>query len=525
MEYKGVETHNKNKRKVRKRMDKYCIYLRKSRKDIEAEKLGEGETLAKHKNILTSLAARQGYYIEKIYSEIVSGETIKDRPEIQKMIEDCYAGKYKGILIIEISRLSRGNQGDAQIILDCLKYSNKNNGVLVITPTKIYDIAHNADDEEYLEFELFMSRREYKMINKRQQRGKLQAIVEGNYMGSYRPYGWNIKKTKVYRTLEPHPTEFEWCKKMYEWKVNEKMTPFKIAKRLTMLGVPTYYGASEWNRAAVVDILKNPVNMGKVRWNDRMQVKTMKDGEIVTSRPRSTHSEQYMLFDGKQPLMVDEETWMKANEDFKPDRTKANFKLINPLAGILVCKKCGKAMAYHSYRSKKGASPRFNHQQSINCKVKSVVVTDALNAVIHGLKLYIEDFQMKIDNLPTNNETAIEAQISALNNEAKKIERKLSKLFDSWENETITDNEFVERKTIHNERIENIKKEIAKLEISIPEKEEYEEKILLLSQALESLLDDEVDAAEKNEFLKAVVDKIEYSRENNAEFILDIFLK
>ena len=32
-------------------MDKYAIYLRKSRADLEAEKLGEGETLARHKKI------------------------------------------------------------------------------------------------------------------------------------------------------------------------------------------------------------------------------------------------------------------------------------------------------------------------------------------------------------------------------------------------------------------------------------------------------------------------------------------
>ena len=65
------------------RMDRYVIYLRKSRADVEAEKLGEGETLARHKKILTELAARKGLYVEKIYEEIVSGETIEARPEIQ----------------------------------------------------------------------------------------------------------------------------------------------------------------------------------------------------------------------------------------------------------------------------------------------------------------------------------------------------------------------------------------------------------------------------------------------------------
>ena len=169
---------------------KYAIYLRKSREDIEKEKLGEGETLARHKKILTELAARKGLYIGEIYQEIISGaETIEDRKEIKRLIEDCYAGKWAGILIMEVSRFSRGNQGDAQQIMDCLRYGNNNNGVLVFTPSKIYDVAHNPDDSEYMEFELFMSRREYKMIKRRMDAGKDAAIADGDYMGSYRPYG------------------------------------------------------------------------------------------------------------------------------------------------------------------------------------------------------------------------------------------------------------------------------------------------------------------------------------------------
>ena len=68
-------------------LDHYAIYLRKSRADIEAEKLGEGETLARHKKILTELAARKGLYVEKIYQEIVSGaESIKTALPLPKSI-------------------------------------------------------------------------------------------------------------------------------------------------------------------------------------------------------------------------------------------------------------------------------------------------------------------------------------------------------------------------------------------------------------------------------------------------------
>ena len=511
-----------------KALDRYAIYLRKSRADIEAEKLGEGETLARHKKILTELAARKGLFVEKIYQEIVSGaESINDRPVIKQLIEDCYKGLYRGIIIIEVTRLSRGSQGDAQIILDCLKYANMNKGLLVITPTKVYDVAHNHDDEEYMEFELFMSRREYKMIKRRMDRGRTQAVVEGNYMGSYRPYGYDILKTKTARTLLPNEEEAPIVKLMFEWTVKDNMTPGKIARKLTTMGVPTYTGDPEWNECTIRTILQNPTYIGKVKWNDRMRVKTMENGELVSSRPRANHTEHYMEYEGKHKdhALVDEETFYAAAAKFRSDKTKSGLKLINPLAGILVCKNCQKTMAYQPYKKKPNTEPRFLHKQSQLCKVKSVIASDVMNAIAHSLKLYIEDFECKVDNLPDVDENTIVGQLEVLQAELRKAEKKLARLFDAWEDEKISDNEFVQRKAVNTERIEAIKQQMDELEDSIPEKEEYQEKIMMLSDALDALLDENLDADIKNEYLKQIIDRIEFSRENNTEFIIDVFLK
>lgn len=505
--------------------DVYAIYLRKSRADIEAEKLGEGETLARHKKILTELAARKGLYVEKIYQEIVSGETIEARPEIQTLIADCYAGKYRGIIIIDVDRLSRGNQGDMQTIMDCLRYSNNRSGLLVVTPTKTYDVAHSPDDEEYMEFVLFMSRREYKTIQKRLDRGRKQAVVEGNYMGSYRPYGYNIHKTRTCRTLVANEEEAPIVKKIFEWTVKENITPGAIAKRLDLMGVPTYKGDPEWSLATVKTILTNPTYMGKVRWNDRMQVKMMVDGKLVSSRPRSNHTDHYMLYDGKHKGLVDEETFNKASERFYSDKTKSNLKLQNPFAGILICAKCEKAMVYRGYASRPNTEPRIMHKSSKMCKVKSASFNDVSKAIVHGLKMYIEDFEIKLDAMPEIDENSIQEQISILEKEAKRIEKVLSKIYNAWENDDLSDNEFVQRKTVNLERIEKIKKQINELEMSTPEKDDYEEKILKLSDALDCLLDDNLDADIKNEYLKRIIDRIEFSRDNNEEFILDIDLR
>lgn len=63
-------------------MERLAMYLRKSRADLEAESRGEGETLAKHKKALMRTAKQLGLNIVRIREEIVSGESLFHRPEM-----------------------------------------------------------------------------------------------------------------------------------------------------------------------------------------------------------------------------------------------------------------------------------------------------------------------------------------------------------------------------------------------------------------------------------------------------------
>ena len=179
----------------------------------------------------------------------------------------------------------------------------------------------------------------------------------------------------------------------------------------------------------------------------------------------------------------------------------------------------------HQANKKNTAAPRFCHRQSVKCKVKSAFESDVLKALIHSLKLYIEDFELKVNNLPDVDENTITAQIEALQKKMQATKKKLNKAFDDYEEGVYTSNEFIERKAKHNATLESLRRQIIDLEASIPEKEEYEEKIIMFTEALDSLLDEDLDADVKNEYLKRILKKIEFSRENDGEFILDVYLK
>lgn len=163
--------------------DSYAIYLRKSREDIEAENYGEGETLARHEKILKNLAERRGLPINKIYREVVSGETISERAEMQKLLRDVENEKWAGVLVVEVERLARGDTSDQGRVAKAFKYSHTK----IITPMKEYN-PDNEFDEEYFEFGLFMSRREYKTINRRLQRGREVSVSEGKFARKYCPF-------------------------------------------------------------------------------------------------------------------------------------------------------------------------------------------------------------------------------------------------------------------------------------------------------------------------------------------------
>lgn len=130
-----------------------ALYLRKSR---EEETETREATLARHERMLLDYCAHNGLTVAETYREVVSGESLDARPEARAMLEAVAEGKFGGVAVIELERLSRGNQIDQVEIMETFKKS----GTKIYTLNKVYDLAgENEFDEEFFEFGLFMSRR------------------------------------------------------------------------------------------------------------------------------------------------------------------------------------------------------------------------------------------------------------------------------------------------------------------------------------------------------------------------------
>ena len=128
----------------------YLIYLRKSRSDSPLETVEE--VLEKHEKQLQDFAIRtfgQPIPEENIFREVVSGETIADRPEMKSVLSRMESKNIEGVLVIEPQRLSRGDLVDCGNIIRAFKYTNTK----ILTPLKTYDL-HDRFDEKFFKDEL-----------------------------------------------------------------------------------------------------------------------------------------------------------------------------------------------------------------------------------------------------------------------------------------------------------------------------------------------------------------------------------
>lgn len=493
----------------------YAIYLRKSREDIESEKYGEGETLARHEKILTTLAEKRNLHISKIYREVVSGETISERKEMQKLLKDVENEKWTGVLVVEVERLARGDTADQGRVSKAFKYSHTK----IITPVKTYD-PDNEFDEEYFEFGLFMSRREYKTINRRLQRGREISVSEGKFVGNISPFGYDrvkLKDSKGY-TLSINQDESPIVKEIFRLYTFESNTIGSVVKQLNDMKLKPRV-SNEWTISSVKDILSNPTYIGKIVWNRRKQKKKTKNGHIIISRPRN---QDYLIYNGLHEPIIDNKTWELVQEKRKQNTPKVKHSNIiqNPLVGLVFCEKCGKPMQRRPYaKADKPATLMCSNSKCDNVSSKLYIVE---NKIIEALKIWLEnykvDYEVK-DNSNTENTKIIEKSISTTKKELEKENTKLDKIYDFLENEIYSKDEFISRSKAIKDNIEILENKLKEYNELLNRNNEIQNEKETIIPKLKNVIDlyDKLATAEdKNILLKSIIAKVTYLKTNKA---------
>ncbi|WP_110291922.1 recombinase family protein [Lachnotalea glycerini] len=498
----------------------YCMYLRKSRADTEAEMHGEGETLARHRTILMSTAKMLHINITKQYEEVVSGETIASRPVMQQLLIDIENGDWNGVLVVEVERLARGDTIDQGIMAQAFKFSNTK----IITPSKTYD-PNNEFDEEYFEFGLFMSRREYKTINRRLQAGRMSSINEGKWVSNKAPYGFERVKLDNEKgfTLSPIQSQADIVKMIFNLYAygedgENRIGVSLICRKLNQLNVPTATGNREWLPCVINGILRNPTYIGKIRWNSRKTVKQSVNGVVTKTRPRNQNKD-CTIVDGLHPAIIEEDLFNKVQDllSYNPPRpVNTRNKIANPLAGLVVCGNCNRNMVRRPYNN-------HTHADTIICPYpECATVASNLSmvedAIIEHMQQLVKDYELNesVNNYDSS-ENNISVKINLLNKhkgEFQKLNKQKNSLYDLLEQGIYSNEEFTERSQLIKNRINETIKLIDSLEQKIADEQLREKKVSVFIPKCKNLLDSyyDLNAASKNSLLKELITKVVYTK-------------
>ncbi len=465
----------------------YAIYLRKSR--AEEQETGSFETLDHHYQILTETANKYGIKIHKVYRELVSGDSISARPEMQKLLKEVNLGIYDGVLVTEISRLARGRTLDQGTVSEAFR----NTGTLIITPSKIYDPSDESD-ETYFDFELFLARQEYKYIRKRMERGKQLSIQQGRFTGGIAPLGYD----KNNGTLVPNdfaPIVVSMFKRFSEGhSIKSIANDFR----------ETYH--TGMNENTLRQIFRNPAYIGRSHINTKVK-RISKDGNPYWMRQKGESIPG--IWEGIVPQDLFEQVNNKL--DCQSARCTTDKTLQNIFAGVLRCEKCGRVMILAKKHTKNGVKMALEHiryvGQECRCSRSDYFevcreIYETMSKELPKIKISGEDQEIDQSPLKSQLEKAIKAKES---------------LYDSYDLGVYTPEEFIQRRNRWDSTIKSLNEQL-----KTPKKRILPD--ISTDEVLEYLKDPLKDPVKANIFLRNVCEKITYAKESPSdEVVLTIY--
>lgn len=306
-----------------------AIYAR-----VSTDRQREKQTIASQLRLLPEYAKSQGWSITDQYvDDGRSGETVEDRPEFRRLLDDAAIGAFDILLVIDLDRITRSKKStEGAFVYD---YLRENKIKIATTSQGIIDL--DDEDQDFLVgIKRELAKWEKRKIIARMMRGKREAARQGSRRyGCIDPYGYawipagDDPRRGGYQVNEP---EAKVVREIFRLAVDDGLGISMIAFRLNEEGHRT--------RA-----LKRRGRYGQVsgRWA------TSSIGKILHSR---TYLGEFRVFRRSDeiiirvPPIVDPEIWNAAQVAVQGRRPEQKWSHERQylLSGIAVCGICNAAM-------------------------------------------------------------------------------------------------------------------------------------------------------------------------------------
>ena len=502
-------------------MERYLMYLRKSRMDTDFDDVSVEETLNRHRHILEAFCKERRLNVVETLEEVVSGESLSARPKMLHLLDLVNTGMYAGVVCIDIERLSRGSSLESGYSMQVLQ----TNSCKIITPSKTYDL-QNESDEQFTDMKFMFSRYELKTITKRLVRGRNQSASEGKFLGSMAPYGYRAYKLPGTKgnSLQIEPNEAEIVRMIFDMYGRQGIGYNTIAYQLNQMHIPSRTGT--WGQTSITNILNNEVYLGKIRWRHEPTKRIVKDGMLVKKRVKS---HDYELYQGLHEPIITQEQWdsVKAVQNSRNHASVHKDKrLMNPFASILFCEKCGAVLKRNVPGKSQHTSPWYRcPTRGCNCRTMKCDFVE--EAVVNAMREWLSEYTIKVDTEQPPQADPTETALNLIQQQLLELQSQQDKICEYLEKGVYTIEMFSKRNDTLTREMQKLQKAEADLQKKQATKNGEKEAVKELIPTTQRILDSypHLSIAEKNSLWKIVLEKITAYRTPEGEFSLHLYPK
>ncbi|WP_270598954.1 recombinase family protein [Clostridium baratii] len=502
-----------------------AIYCRVS----TVEQAEEGYSVDEQRRRCIEYCDKEGHEVFKVYEDRgISGKNISGRPGLKDLLKNANDKKFDLVVVWKLNRISR-RLIDILNIVDTL---DKNN-IAFRSLTESFETETPAGK---LQLNIMGAISEF-------ERGTIADNVKMGMMARAREGKWNGGKVLGYDVVEI-PSE---GKKRKETKlvINEKeaMTVRRIfelyseghgykatVNRVNKEGHKSKRG-NAFSTASIKEILKNPVYIGKIRYNVRQD---------WNEKRRKNINPNPILVDGEHDAIIDNETWEKVQIILK-DRSKTHNRVYDsefPLSGLLKCPVCGASMTIsRSYHKRKDGTKKvaeyyacgnWKNKGTAVCNSNSIRAKVADETVISKLIETVNNellLKKVINNINKNKSSKLKPKLDEMNVVNKEIDRLSSKKNSSielFEDGILTKSELAERIKKLNEEIDTLKFRLDELKQDVMLAEGKPVPFELVSQVMNKfgeIFKESSTRQQRKQLLNLLVSKITIDKSRNIDSI------
>lgn len=204
-------------------------------------------------------AEENGWELVDIYAdEGISGVSVKNRPQLKRLLQDCKAGKIDRVIIKSVSRLGRN-------VVELMEIANslRETGVAIYFDTDKIDTS-NGYDPILLSMKAIIAENESRSISENMQWSVRRRFQDGTYIQGKDPYGYYHDDSGETH-IEPY--EAKVVKLIYEMALKG----YGVAQIADYLNKEHYLTRSykPWCQRSVMYILQNSSYTGDALWQKR----------------------------------------------------------------------------------------------------------------------------------------------------------------------------------------------------------------------------------------------------------------